>query len=85
MIQKVFSGRLFNSWLASILFQSLGYCPLSGSTRVLFESLTTHQRRETCYAAFFPALSFAHLAGSAAAILFLPAAEIVPLRLGFGA
>jgi hypothetical protein len=35
------------------------------------------------YAAFFPALTFAHLARCAAAILFLPAADIV--RFGFGA
>jgi hypothetical protein len=33
--------------------------------------------RAVSYAAFFPALSFAHLARCAAAILFLPAAEIV--------
>jgi len=32
---------------------------------------------------FFPAFHFAHLARCAAAILFLPAAEIV--RFGFGA
>jgi hypothetical protein len=36
-----------------------------------------------CYAAFFcPARTFAHLARCAAAILFLPAIEIVLLRFG---
>ncbi len=45
--------------------------------------LSGRSRLPSCYAAFFPAFSFAHLALCAAAILFLPAAEMV--RLGLGA
>jgi hypothetical protein len=44
---------------------------------------TRRSRLPNCYAAFFAALNFAQRARAAAAIRFLPAADIV--RLGFGA